>query len=213
MDTDSYRVWVKDQYSDDFQIIGGPLDKPQNAHPLFYALGLIASNWARLEQHLNILIMHVNAEEHSVELFDPNHPVSFRRKIKVLKTWFNHYPALINFTEDVRGLTSDLKGLGDSRNLYLHSILETWDQKTETAHFKGIKYEGGDNFTIKTFSITLDGLMAFAKLLNIANRRLSLITRQLFTPEALDILKQSRKRVSRTQNLIRRFLAWCGGSK
>lgn len=193
MDEYNYRIRLKQGYDGDFLIIGGPLDEPENHRNLFAAIGLIALNWGRLEQHVDTLLIQVNATEHSEELYDPDHPVSFGRKIKLLKTWFNQHPALVNFTADVRDLTSKLKVISAERNLYLHSILERWDEEAKQAHFKCLQYEGNDDFAIKTFTVTLESLLSFGKLVNTSNKMLSLITRQIFTEQAHSALKQPRK--------------------
>jgi hypothetical protein len=77
---------------------GGPLDSPEEmkaAAELWRAIGLAACAWARLEQHLDAVLIHVNQPKHSEKLHDPDRPIGFKRKIKLLKRWFNQHPVLV----------------------------------------------------------------------------------------------------------------------
>lgn len=210
----SYRITLTaGDVTRDFIIVGGPIDNPEGAEPLFQALGRLAASWSRLEQHIDALLMQLNDPRHSLNLYSPDHPVSFQQKIKLLKRWFNQHPALENFTDDIRTITSRLKVMGQDRNVFLHSNLEAWDAETETAHMTSIKYEGDDNFRIIRLEFTLESIAAFTETVNLGNEYLASITTNIFTREALDALSRPRKFGWRTRRLIRRLLRRYGGSK
>jgi hypothetical protein len=69
---------------------GGPIDDPAGARELFYRLGLAAATWARMELMLDAFLMRVNKASESVKLYNPIHPISFKRKVQLAKTWLRH---------------------------------------------------------------------------------------------------------------------------
>jgi hypothetical protein len=46
----------------EFNLVGGPLKAPDDHSPLFAALGFAGSAWARMEQQLDIVLIHINKE-------------------------------------------------------------------------------------------------------------------------------------------------------
>src|SRR4051812_38190415 len=98
---DIYRLSVADT----------PLDDPAKmagAAELFRAIGLAASSWSRLETHLDMVLIFLNQPQHSNEIHDRDHPIGFKRKIKLLKRWFNQHPALKIAAKDFRTLSPKL---------------------------------------------------------------------------------------------------------
>lgn len=71
-----YCVAMKwDNARDEFIFMGGPIDEKCDA--VMLALGYIGASWARLEKHINVLIIQINKAQHSTEelnLYDPDHP-------------------------------------------------------------------------------------------------------------------------------------------
>ena len=111
-----------------FAFFNGPIDEPGEAYPAFAVYGRAAAAWARLEHHLDAVIIHINKEAFSARLYEKEHPISFERKIDLLKKWFNQHPPLASFTGDMRILTSRLKVVAKlDRNVLLHSILSSYD--------------------------------------------------------------------------------------
>src|SRR5215469_7794592 len=94
----SYRVGISQRgVVHEIRFGGGPLEDAATAQPLLFALGRLAATWGRLEQQIDTIILQINKRHHSSEvraLFDPEHPVSFRKKIQLLKKYFNQHPAL-----------------------------------------------------------------------------------------------------------------------
>ena len=149
MTTSEYRVTVQSEgATHDFLFIGGPIDDSANHAEVFTMLGIAASAWARLEQQLDAVLIHVNKTT-VAELYHPEHPISFSGKIKLLKRWFNSHKALAALSEDMRQLTSGLKKLSPHRNLYIHSNLEGWSAATQVITFNSIRYEGNDEFRMR----------------------------------------------------------------
>lgn len=173
----------------DFVLFGGPLESPDTPPELYAAIGLACAHWARLEQHIDAVLMHLNNPEHSEKLFDPEHPVAIAKKIKLLKRWFNQHPALSGLTEDVRILTSKLKDLVPHRHALIHGVLESWDSSSNSAIFRTLKFEGDDEFKLKTHTYTIDGIGEVSYLISLANRYLCDISRAIFTRDALARLK------------------------
>ena len=187
-----YRVTLRSEGKHlDFHFGGGPIDDLGPSHPLFAALGYAAASWARFESHLDAILIHINAEEHSAAIYSPDHPVSFERKIKLLKRWFNQHPALADLAEPIRELTSRAKPLARERNRMFHSVLEEWSMETATAKFHGLTYVGDDTFDATIYLPPLDEIRSFATTVNVGNRWLCRISSAIFTEDALARLRKS----------------------
>lgn len=182
-----------------FRLSGFPIDDFAAHKELFAAIGHAAMSWARFETHLDAIPIHVNAAENSDDLYNPDHPVTFGPKIKLLKRWFNQHPGLKQLKDQMRRLTSGAKNLSRLRNSVLHFILEDLDGNT--AQFHGIKYAGNDTFETKMTRMTIEELHKFATVVNAGNMILEDMSRVLFTKDALALLQ---KREPRTQRRARR---------
>lgn len=188
-----------------YRLAGGPIDEFSEHLQLFAAIGHAATSWARFESHLDAILIHVNAYEHSAIIYNPEHPITFDRKIKLLKRWFNQHPALAEFTDPIRRITSRGKELSKVRNNFLHFILEDCDEKTLKANFHGLKWIGNDEFLAQRVSITIDGLREFSSIVNAGNAWLEDISRHLFTTAALLRLRTPAPRIQRLIHLFRRW--------
>ncbi|MCU7937518.1 MAG: hypothetical protein KZQ99_22120 [Candidatus Thiodiazotropha sp. (ex Dulcina madagascariensis)] len=170
-----------------FHFIDGPIDKPSNANILFQELGKAATAWARLEQQVEAILLHVNKQEFSDELFK-DHPVSFTKKLKILKPWFKKHRALSSFKGSMIEITSKLWELADERNLYLHSILEDFDARSNIAVFHRIIPQGNDKFKLVRSEVPLEVISVFIETVNITNRYLWSLSQELFTTEVISEL-------------------------
>jgi hypothetical protein len=188
---DEYVVTVKgaDGVMRDFKLYGGPLDDPERPTELFEALGFAACAWARMEQHLDTILIHVNKSEYSEKLYTERHPVMISGKIKLFKRWFNQHPALAGMAGMARLLTSGIKQISGNRHTFIHAALEAWDPETKTAKFHGIKFDGDDSFLAETFDVHLDFIIRFGKHVNQANELLADISKRLFTEDAARLLR------------------------
>jgi hypothetical protein len=171
----------------EFSILGGPLEAPDNHLPLFAALGFAGSAWARMEQQLDIVLIHLNKERRSPDLYQPEYPIAFERKVKLAKRWFNQYPPLKSYQDGMRTFTSNIKQTAPLRNYLLHSILQEWDADKEVAIMQTIKFEGNDDFRVQRRAVSLKTIKSFGLLANNANKFLSQITERLFADASLRI--------------------------
>ena len=174
-----------------FRFAGGPIDNPERHKRLFAALGLAAASWARLEKHVDAVLIQINKAQHSsqgLSLYDPKHPKPFSDKIKLLKKYFSRHPALEPHRENMTVLLETLPKLSGERNLYLHSILEDADPSTDAFYLNTI--EGRKSgYQVTHADGTLALLKSFTKTTNQANRILSWISGDLFTRDALERLR------------------------
>jgi hypothetical protein len=193
----------------DFRLTGGPLDAFADHKELFAAIGFAATTWARFEAHLDAILIHVNSEAHSKDIYNPDHPVTFDRKIKLLKRWFNQHPSLAHHTENMRRLTSTGKELSLMRIQILHSILEDWDSQAQKAVFKECKWAGNE-WRITSLSWTIKGLRDFGDNMNIGNKALQSISADIFTEDGLARLRTRGPRTRRLVRLFRRLRARLG---
>jgi hypothetical protein len=127
-----------------FEFEGGPIDAPANAPEVFQAIGHWAASRSRLEQHINVLLIHINKPQYSTKLYKSRHPVTFTGKLELLKQWFNQHPVLKPHADSIRELTSRLKSISADRNTYLHSILESYDPATRIVGFHSVESIGID---------------------------------------------------------------------
>jgi len=187
-----YRVTVIGPgVSHTFLLDGGPLENPENFQSALFTIGFITAAWARLEQQIDMIIIQVNKAQHSTEtreLYDPEHPASFSRKIKVLKKYFNQHPALKAHKAAMQDFTPKLKKLSQHRNACVHAILEAYDSATDTIKLNSIKFEGNDTFTATDRTLAISTIQALAVNINQANRFLTTISAALFNPDALEQL-------------------------
>jgi hypothetical protein len=125
--------------------IGGPLDDEEQlkaSAELLNAIGLATCVWARVEQLIDAALIYLNQPKHSEKIHDPDHPIGFKRKIKLLKRWFNQHPALADHRDVIREITTELLELSGTRNAVLHSILDSYDPNTKTLVFRSIQPAG-----------------------------------------------------------------------
>ncbi len=168
-----------------FAFYGGAIDDPNTPRSVFTAVGRAAMAWARLELHLDAVILHVNKKDHSEELYR-EHPVSFDKKIDVVKRWFNQHPALLQHKDSMRELTRTFRILSkQARNPLIHSLFASYDAGKKELTLQNIRYMGDDNFKIREETISIEFVHALHRAINDGNRFLGIISRELFSPDAV----------------------------
>ena len=190
---DEYERLVVQMYegttpTETFLLTGGPIDDLGDGISTFIAYGHAAAAWARLENHLTLLLVQLNKDRHSTDLFDPHHPWQASHKLKRLKGYFNQHPALKAYTLSFRDLATDIKAASSERNNYMHSTLESYDSSTETVVFKNFQAKGergSDTFMVRTMEVPRENLVHFAVAVVKLNRRLADITSKIFTADTL----------------------------
>jgi hypothetical protein len=172
-----------------FNFRGGPIDDPEKAESAFTAFGLAAMSWARLETHLDALLIHLNKKRFSKEIFDPKHPVSFSRKLRLLKQWFGGHKALSHLKPQIDKLATQLRTLSEARNAFLHTLFSAYDEEKDEITLKSLYYAGRDEFHIQRRDVGTAKLIRFAVTVNSVNQSLSVITSALFTADAVELLQ------------------------
>jgi hypothetical protein len=170
-----------------FKFIDGPVDDPSDAEVLFLELGKAAAAWARLEQQVEAILLHVNKKEFSEDLFC-EHPVSFTKKLSILKPWFKTHKALLQYKEPFLEVASKLWDLAEERNLYLHSVLESFNSQSSVAIFHRILPKGNDEFKLVMSAVPLENISSFVEVVNLTNRYLWSVSQDLFTAAAISRL-------------------------
>jgi len=166
------------------------VDRTDIPESVYAAIGETAMAWARLEQHLDAVLFQVNKPQHSATLYK-EHPVSFTRKLDLLKAWFNKHPALAAHKEHMKLLRTSLKQISkEFRNPLLHSIFANYDPASKTITFKGMQSVGADQFRMSTSTLELDRLKRAPLTLNQANEILSWISQDLFSEDAVARLEK-----------------------
>jgi hypothetical protein len=173
-----------------FNFTGGPLDDIEGVEKPLLAFGLVAMAWARLETHLDALLIHLNKRRFSREIFNPNHPVSFSNKLKLLKQWFVKHKALSPHKHAVDKLVTRLKTLSAARNEALHAIFSAYDPKKDEITLRSLRYMGNDEFHIARREFSTTKLVSLAAAATNANRSLAAITSKLFTVSAVEQLQK-----------------------
>jgi hypothetical protein len=142
------------------------MDSPEgmtSAVELWRALGIAACTWARLEQHLDAVLILLNQPKHSEKLHDREHPVGFKKMVRLLKRWFNQHPALAEHRDAVRPITTQMLALSKTRNAFLHSILDSYDPSTSTAVFRGVRAMSDTTYQVVKYVGTIGTILKFAE--------------------------------------------------
>lgn len=180
-----------------FRYIGGPIDTPEQYPALFFDYGLAAASWARMEQHIDAILVQINKEDHSdnlLDLYDERHPGTFDQKLKMLRRYFNNHPGLAKYTEDVLDCATGLKRLSKDRNELLHGILEGVDSVAGTIMLNGMQYRNATNdFLNRHQTFPAGKLKAFAELVNMAHFKLCGVSKELFSVDGVAQLQRPRQ--------------------
>jgi len=176
----------------EFNFSGGPIEAPETeelALP-FHAFGFAAMAWARLETHLDALLIHLNKRQFSKEIFDPEHPVSLSRKLRLLKAWFTKHKALSEYKPVIDKLVTQLKTLSQARNAFLHALFSAYDAEKSEVTLRSLYNAGNEEFHITRRDFSTEKLIRFGLTVNSANRSLAVITSALFTTNAVEQLRK-----------------------
>ena len=190
------------------RFIGGPIDSPGAHQELFAAIGHAATSWARMEQHIDTILIQINKKHHSgkLKLYDPNHPRSFSGKLRLLKRYFNKHPALADQRGTIAGLAGGIKKLSDERNELLHGVLEDFDETSKKYTLNGITYLGKQEFRHRHQTNDIHKILSFTHFVNLAHYSLcEEISKVLFTVDGVARLQTP---LPPSHHWWRRFLDW-----
>ncbi len=149
-----------------------------------------------MEQHIDLILMQINKAEHSDEIVDlylPHHPGTFDKKIKLLKQYFNRHPALAQMKEPAIDAANGLSKIAVDRNALIHGIFEEYDPATKSITINVTKFRPKtDDFVSIVVVWPLRRLKTHADIVGMAHNQLCDVSRQLFTPTAVELLRRSK---------------------
>jgi hypothetical protein len=189
--------WVEVACNHKYRYIGGPIELPGQCDQLFADYGFAAASWARMEQHIDAILVQINKEQHSdefLDLYDERHPGTFDTKIKMLRRYFNKHPALAQYTDTVIDCATGLKRLSKDRNELLHGVLEDYDPTKSLIMINGMQYRPATkDFLNRHQAFPAAKLEAFANLVNRAHYALCDVSKELFTQDAVARLRRPQR--------------------
>ena len=176
-----------------YRYIGGPIEQPDQYQELMQAIGHEAASWARMEQHLDAILVQINKIHHSNEVFDlynPDHPRPLSDKLRLLKRYFNRHPGLSRYKDTIRDFSGAVKKLAVERNELMHGVLEDYDHAKKIVTLNGMTYRKKTNdFHNVTQSFELAKLHDVARLTNLAHYMLCDVSKELFTADGVKRLQ------------------------
>ena len=167
-----------------FWAFGGPIDNPSDARELFPAIGHAISSWARMEHIIDALLVHLNKAAYAQELYEPDYPRNFKRKVELLQHWFKGHPELKQHADAVKSVLPIIKTTAHTRHLLAHGSIDSYDATTRKITFKSIRPHGNDSFSARTETLHIDGVLAVAELANTCNKFLAALAMDVFGPNA-----------------------------
>lgn len=173
----------------EFQLTGGPLDEHFGNRAVMAHIGRGLLAWARMEQHLNLLVMTVNREHNSEDLYNDRHPNAFWEKLELANKWFCNHRPLLERKEDFAQVVGHLREMATIRNTIAHGILESLDRATGQVIFKNITAKKG-RFRVTRSEIHIDLFPRIAVVANAANAYLTDLTHKLCCEEGEKLLRE-----------------------
>lgn len=133
---------------------------------------------------IDALLMHLNKEAFSEEIYESDYPRNFKKKADLLKDWFKQHPKLGDLSESMLAVLPKIKGLAQVRHALAHSSVESYDAETGEVLFNSIRFRGNDNFQCTKETLSIEGVRAVGELANQANLFLVAIGHEVFVPDA-----------------------------
>lgn len=179
-----------------YRLQGGPIDDHAVSTEALAAVGRVAASWARMEQHIDLILIHINKAQHSDEILDlysPRHPGTFDQKIKLFKRYFNRHPGLEKFKAPAIDAAIGLKRLAEDRNALIHGIVEDYNPHSQEITINVTKYRPKDEVFVSISDVwPIRRLHAHADIVNMAHNQLCDVSRKLFSTDAVQQLQRSK---------------------
>jgi len=174
-------------------LLGGTLDSPPKfALPIIQAIGWTSLHWARLEQHLDTLLITLYKQEFFATPLKRRHDSSWVQKVELFSQWFSKHNDLKQFAPTANRLACNFKQAGLYRNMLLHSnlidFLEGPPSKMIALYIRGNK---AGNIEQKKAELTCDQILEFANNVANLNKELQSITSVVLTEPFLKSLSRS----------------------
>ena len=189
-----------------FWAFGEPIDNPSDARELFQAIGHAISSWARMEHMIDALLVHLNKEAYAQELYEPDYPRNFKKRVELLQRWFKGHPELKPHADAMESVLPKMKTTAHTRHLLAHGSIDSYDATTREITFKSIQPRGNDSFSAQTETLHINGVYAVAELANAGNKFLAALAMEIFGPNA-DERFQRPQQQRRRYGLVRRLRA------
>lgn len=134
-----------------------------------------------MELLVTALVMHINKEEASKALYDPDPANAFKRKTKLLETWITKHPPNAHLrAKNDTSFFQRLRDLADHRNRIAHGHVESFDRETGIALVNSITRAGKDTWTTAIHKIDLGTIKSVGALANTANNYFMSIADEIF---------------------------------
>lgn len=172
------------------RLAGGQLDDPPPyAIPFFAAIGFALIHWARLEQQIDVLLISVNKESHSVEKYRPTPNTSFRLKCDLFERWFVKDPRFAEHRHNAKRLHKSFANANEDRRLLVHSNVQEFRQgPPPTVIFRNLVL-GKDTLKVSKAEWTEEEILTVARTFSGLNRGLYTITEKVLTRDFLESLR------------------------
>jgi hypothetical protein len=170
-------------------ISGGQLvEPPPYAEPFFFAIGMAAAQWGRLEQHLDMLLITINKEHHSLGAFRETPNTSFDMKIELFRKWFYQDDRTTKYHERARRLSISLRKAAKDRTLLFHSNIQKFEEGPPAKmHIVNIHLRQG-NVHHNHAEWTVTQILKAANGFRLLNEGLRAISREVLRPDFLRLL-------------------------
>jgi hypothetical protein len=174
-------------------LFGGALDAPPEfALPILQAIGWTSLHWARLEQHLDVLLITLHKQEFFAQPLKRRSDSSWAQKVELFSQWFSQHDQLKQFAPTASRLSANLKKAGLDRNMLLHSncidFVEGPPSKVIALYIRGNK---NGSIEQKRAEWTCDQILEFANVVANLNKELQSITSVILTETFLKSLRKS----------------------
>jgi len=174
-------------------LFGGALDAPPEfAFPILQAIGWTSLHWARLEQHLDALLITLDKQEFFVERLKRRPDSSWAQKVDLFRRWFSQHEQLKQLVPTANRLSANFKNAGLDRNMLLHSncidFVEGPPSKIVALYIRGNK---AGNIEQKRAEWTCAQILEFANVVANLNKELQNITSVVLTEAFLSSLGKS----------------------
>ncbi len=174
------------------RLIGGHLDDPPPcAEPTLKAVALASLTWGRLEQHLDMLLISINKEDHTTGKYLPTPNTSFQMKIDRFKDWFVKDQRFSRYHDVGRALATRFKNAAADRTILTHCNLQEFIEGPPAKMVIRNILIKSDEVHMNRAEWTEEAINSFAKNLRGMNTVLKGVSDEVLTPDFLESLRVS----------------------
>ena len=163
-----------------FAASGGPADRPRDATRLLQAIGHAVVCFGRFEHLLDAILIHVNKDALSPEIYEEHPRTAFVRKVKLLKKWLNRHPPFQDIAARYGDAVPSFSEMWTLRHTVVHAYVESYDRFARTAKARSVEVDKRGRFHYKEWDETVDEIRQLAKVANEGYAILNAIAEALF---------------------------------